>query len=174
VARLRWYRRRSGALAASLAPLALGACIYGFAGGGFAPHLKTVAILPFENLTTEPALTREVSEAVREALEGRLGLRVAAEATADALVRGRVVRYDPQEPLAFTAGEGQANVNVTKRQVLLTVDVEIVDQKEGRTVWQRQGLSVVGEYTVPRETEGRRLALQKLVNDIVDGAQSQW
>jgi len=172
VAQLRFYRRRFGVVAVSVAPLALGACLYGFAGGGFAPHLKTVAILPFENLTPEPTLTREVSEAVREALESRLGLRVAGEATADALVRGRVVRYDPEVPIAFTPGQGQATV--TKRQVQLTVDVEIVDQKEGRTVWQRQGLSVVGEYDPGREADGRKLALQKLVNDIVDGAQSQW
>jgi TolB-like protein len=148
------------------------ACLYGFAGGGFAPHLKTVAILPFDNLTADPTLTREVSEAVRDALESRLGLRVAAEATADALVRGRVVRYEPGIALAVQAGEGSFRVN--KRQVQLVVDVELIDQKEGRTVWQRQGLSVIGEYDEGREAEGRRIALQKLITEIVDGAQSQW
>lgn len=163
---------RRASAAAILASLLSGACLYGFAGGGFAPHLKTVAILPFENLTPDPALTREVSEAVREALESRLGLRVAAEATADALVRGRVVRYEPGIALAVQAGEG--SFRVTRRQVQLTVDVELVDQKEGRTVWQRQGLSVIGEYDEPREADGRRIALQKLMNEIVDGAQSQW
>ena len=172
MAQPRFFRRRSGAVAASLAPLALGACLYGFAGGGFAPHIKTVAILPFENLTPEPTLTREVSEAVREALESRLGLRIASESKADALVRGRVVRYDAEVPVSFIPGQGQADV--TKRQVQLTVDVEIVDQKEQRTVWQRQGLSVVGEYVPSHEADGRKIALQKLVNDIVDGAQSQW
>ncbi|MDP3910248.1 MAG: LptE family protein, partial [Gemmatimonadales bacterium] len=83
-----------------MAPLLLGACLYGFAGGVL-PNVKTVAILPFENDTPEPALTQEVSEAVREALEGRLGLRVAAEAGADAIVRGRVVRYEPDLPVAI-------------------------------------------------------------------------
>jgi hypothetical protein len=131
-----------------------------------------VAILPFDNDTPEPALTQEVSEAVREALEGRLGLRVASEATADAVVRGRVVRYEPDVPLAFQPGQGQ--VNVTRRKVQLTVDVEIVNQREGKTLWQRQGLAVDGEYDPPQEAQGRKLALQKLVNDIVDGAQSQW
>lgn len=167
----RSFRRRFGA-AASLAPLLASACLYGFAGGGFAPHLKTVAILPFENLTPDPALTREVSEAVRDALESRLGLRVAAEATADALVRGRVVRYEPGIALAVQAGEGTFRVN--KRQVQLIVDVELIDQKEGRTVWQRQGLSVIGEYDEGREAEGRRIALEKLITEIVTGAQSQW
>jgi hypothetical protein len=131
-----------------------------------------VAILPFENDTPEPALTQEVSQAVREALEGRLGLRVASEATADALVRGRIVRYDPAVPLAFQAGQGQ--VNVTRRKVQLVVDVEMVNQHEGKTLWQRQGLAVEGEYEPPQEPQGRKLALQKLVVHIVDGAQSQW
>ena len=164
--------RRCGAAAASAATLVVGACLYGFAGGGFAPHIRTVAIVPFDNQTPEPSLTQEVNDAVREALEGRLGLRLAGEANADALVRGRVVRYEPDLPLAFQTGQGQATV--TRRQVQLTVDVEIIDQREGKTLWQRQGLSVVGEYLPPQEAEGRKIALQKLVNDIVDGAQSQW
>ena len=131
-----------------------------------------MAILPFENDTPEPALTQEVSTAVREALEGRLGLRVAGEATADAIVRGRVVRYDAGLPVAFQPGQG--NVTVTRRKVQLTVDVEIENRREGKTVWKRQGLSVDGEYDPPQEVQGRKVALQKLVNDIVDGAQSQW
>ncbi len=131
-----------------------------------------MAILPFENDTPEPALTQEVNDAVREAIEGRLGLRLAGEATADAVVRGRVVRYEPDLPVAFQPGQGQ--VTVTRRKVQLTVDVEIVNQREGKTVWKRQGLSVDGEYDPPQEAQGRKLALQKLVNDIVDGAQSQW
>lgn len=109
---------------------------------------------------------------MREALEDRLGLRLAGEASADAVVRGRVVRYDPDVTRALRPGEGRAEV--TQREVQLTVDVEIVDQKEGKTLWARRGLTVVGAYEPPRETEGRRIALQKLVTDIVDGAQSQW
>lgn len=109
---------------------------------------------------------------MREALESRLGLRVAGEASADALVRGRVVRYEPDLPVAVQPGLGRANV--TRRKVQLTVDVEIVNQREGKTVWKKQGLMVEGEYDPPQDAQGRKLALQKLVNDIVDGAQSQW
>ncbi|HEY3280196.1 MAG TPA: LptE family protein [Gemmatimonadales bacterium] len=169
--RRRSSRRRFGAAAASVLGLGLAGCIYGFAGGGI-PNVKTVAILPFDNDTPEPTLTQEVSEAVREAFQGRLGLRIAGEATADALVRGRIVRYEPGIASAVVPGLGRSDV--TKRRVQLTVDVEIVDQREGKTLWKRQGLSVDGEYNPPLEAQGRKLALQKLVNDIVDGAQSQW
>jgi hypothetical protein len=135
-------------------------------------HIRTVAILPFDNRTGEPALAQEVSEAIATAVQGRLGLQPASEATADAIVRGEIVRYDPDIPLSYEAGQGQ--VQVTRRRVQITVNVEIFDQRQGKAIWQRSGLSVDGEYQPPAEVAGRQLALQKLVNDIVEGAQSQW
>jgi lipopolysaccharide assembly LptE-like protein len=169
--RRRSFHRRCGAAGASALALVLAGCLYHFSGGGV-PNVKTVAILPFDNQTPEPALTKEVNDAVREAFEGRLGLREAGERGADAVVRGRVLRYEPDIPIAIQPGRGQ--VSVTQRKVQLSVDVEIIDQRDGRTVWQRQGLTVEGEYDPPKEVDGRKIALQKLVNDIVDGAQSQW
>jgi hypothetical protein len=131
-----------------------------------------VAILPFENDTPDPTLTNDVNTAVTDAVENRLGLRAAGQSNADAVVRGRVVRYDPDVPLAFQPGIGTATV--TQRQVQITVDVQIVDQRTGRTLWEHQGLSLVGAYNPPQETDGRKIALQLLENEIVDGAQSQW
>lgn len=171
-----WTLRQSfrpifGAIAISATVLSLSACPYGFHGGTL-PNVRTVAILPFDNDTPEPALTQEVTESVRLALEGRLGLRLAKEDNADAIVRGRVVRYEPDVPQAVLPGQGQ--VTVTKRKVQLVIDVEIVNQREGTTVWKRQGLSVDGDYDPPNERDGRKAALAKLVQQIVDGAQSQW
>ena len=165
-------RRTSGCLIA-LSLLAAPGCAYGFAGGGFPPDVSTVAVLPFDNLTSEPTLTQEVLEAVREAVERRLGLRAAGEANADAVVRGRITRYDPDLPVAYTGNE-QNQVTVTRRMVQLAVTVEIVDQRSGRTLWQRPSLTVDGDYDPGNEPEGQRRALEKLTTDIVDGAQSQW
>jgi hypothetical protein len=158
--------------AAALLSLA-GAC-YGFAGGGLPPHVRTVAILPFENLTAEPLLTQQVAEALREAVQGRLGLRPASEANADAVVRGTITRYEPDIPLSFQPGGAGQRVEVTARRVQLTLRVEIYDQREGRALWTRESMMVDGEYDPPNEEAGRRRALEKLVTDIVDGAQSQW
>jgi len=52
--------------------------------------------------------------------------------------------------------------------------VEIVDQTNGKTLWQRKGLSAEGEYAERNEPDGRRQALERIVNDVIDGAQSQW
>jgi len=148
-------------------------CLYGFAGGGLPGHIRTVAILPFDNQTPEPSLTQEVNEAIREAMEGRLGLRLSGEENADAIVRGTITRYAADIPLSFQAGQ-TGNVTVTRRRVQLSLSVEIYDQLEGRVLWERSGLQVDGEYDPPSEEQGRERALEKLVSDIVDGAQSQW
>jgi lipopolysaccharide assembly LptE-like protein len=156
-----------------LSTLVLGGCLYGFAGGGLPPSIKTVAVLPFDNQTPEPTLTQEISQAVREAVERRLGLRQSAEARADAVVRGSITRYDPDVPVAYQADEDR-EVNVTQRQVQITVTVEILDQKAGKPLWQRSGLVAKGNYDAGQEAEGRRKALDDLVVNIVEGAQSQW
>jgi hypothetical protein len=140
--------------------------------------VKTVAVLPFDNLTAEPALQQEVNIAVREAVQDRLGLLEASENQADAVVRGVIRRYEPDLPVAFTGSQDPAdrNVNVTRRLVQLTVDVEIFDQRASRALWQRPGLTVEGDYDTQggRELDGRRKALDRLTISIVEGAQSQW
>jgi Lipopolysaccharide-assembly len=157
---------------AGLSALALSGC-YGFAGGGLPPSIKTVAVLPFDNQTPEPTLTQEISRAVREAVEQRLGLRQASEARADAVVRGAITSYNPDVPVAYTGGEDR-EVNVTRRQVQISVSVEILDQRQGKPLWKSSGLLVKGDYDPGQEAEGRRKALDDLVVNIVEGAQSQW
>lgn len=111
---------------------------------------------------------------MRAAVQGRLGLRQAGEASADAVVRGSISRYDPDVPVAFTGGNN-SQVTVTKRLVQVTVTVEIVT-RDGKSLWQRSGMTLEGDYEPGRDTEAlaRGRALSKLVTNIVDGAQSQW
>lgn len=165
----------SGAVRSALALALLaaaGGCLYGFHGGGLPADVRTVAVLPFDNRTGEPALTQEVFVAIQDAVSSRLGLRPVAETQADAVVRGEIVRYEPDIPLSYQAGQGQ--VEVTRRRVQITIDVEIFDQKQGKTLWRQSGLTVDGEYQPPAEADGRKVALAKLVTQVVEGAQSQW
>jgi hypothetical protein len=153
---------------------------YGFTGGGLPPGIRTIAVLPFENLTPEPILTQEINRAVREAVQSRLGLRQAGENQADAIVRGTISRYEPAVAVGISSsprGAGQQNqVSVTSSNVQITVTVTILDQREGRTLWERSGLMVEGIYDTSRESEtrGRERALDRLIQQIVEGAQSQW
>ena len=166
-------RRLSGSLLLlSLSLLALGGC-YGFAGGGLPPGIRTVAVLPFDNLTPEPTLTQEVQTAVRDAVEGRLGLRQSGEQSADAIVKGSIQRYEPDLPVAYQ-GVQNNQVDVTRRLVQITVNVEISNQRTGKILWQRSGLTLQGDYAIGQEASGHQKAYNQLVTNIVEGAQSQW
>ena len=153
--------------------LALGGCPYSFHGGGLPSDLKTVAVLPFDNRTGEPALTQEVFTAMQDAVSSRLGLRQVNEDQADVVVRGEITSYEPDLPLSYQTGQ-QGAVVVTRRRVQLTINVEIYDQKAGKPIWRQSGLTVDGEYNPPVETDGRKAAIAKLETTVVEGAQSQW
>lgn len=162
--------RRFGLISA--AAFVLNGCFYGFSGGGLPSHVHTVAIIPFENLTSNPELQREIAEALRAQLRDRLGLRDAAESHANAIVRGTIQRYETDIPVGFSATNKQQTS--AKRQLQLTVDIEMVDQITGKTLWQRKGLSADGQYEERGEAAGRKQAIDRIVGDIIQGAQSQW
>ena len=155
-----------------LVVLVQAACLYGFVGGGLPDHIDTVAVLPFDNDTPVSVLPQELHSQLRPGVESRLGLRSTAESRADAVVRGRVVRYDPDIPIAYSADPNQ-QVSA-RRRLEIAIDVEILDQTTGKTVWNRRGLVAQGDYDERQEVEGRRRAIEKLVREIVEGAQSQW
>ncbi len=162
---------RSGAY--SLVLLGLLGCIpYGFTGGGLPSHVRTVAILPFENQTATPELQRELAEALRTRINDRHGLREASESKASALVRGTIHRYETDIPIGFDATNKSATS--AKRMLHLVVDIEMVDQVTGKTLWQRKNLQAEGQYEERDEAGGRKQAIDRIVNDLVEGAQSQW
>jgi hypothetical protein len=158
----------------NIALVLLAACgvRYGFSEGAFPSHVRTMAVLPFDNQTSTPELQSELFEEMRKELQRRLGVRDAAQDRADALVRGTIVAYDADVPVAFSADPRQAVS--ARRRLQVTIDVEILDQTTGKTLWQRKALKAEGEYAERAEAEGRREAIKRIVNDIVEGAQSQW
>ena len=162
-------RRLIGAL--FLLPL-LGGCLYGFAGGDLPPHVRTVAVLPFENETSSPELPLEMQAAMRQGLQSRLGLRDAPEDRANAVVRGRITRFELDAAAGFSANPNQSTS--ARRRLRVQVDVEIVDQVTGKVLWTRTGMQADGEYSDRGEAQGRKQAIDRIVNDVIEGAQSQW
>jgi hypothetical protein len=165
--------RRSGLSIGSALLLLLAATScrfpYGFKGGGLPPEIDTMAILPFENKTPSSTLQQELLTQMRSELRRRLGVRDAAENEAKAIVRGTIQSYEQDIPVGFSTQTTSA-----RRRLQITVDVEIFDVRKGKILFSRKGLRGEGEYAERADAEGRRLAIEKLVNDIVDGAQSQW
>lgn len=168
---MRRFGVRSSLLIALVASLGCGVH-YGFAGGGLPSNIRTMAVLPFDNQTTSPEVQRELLDFMRKELQRRLGVRDASETRADAVVRGVISAYDVDVPVAVSANPSQAVT--ARRRLQVTVDVEIVQQANGRVLFQRKGMRGEGDYDERAEPEGRRQAIEKIVNDIVEGAQSQW
>jgi hypothetical protein len=164
--------RRSGACSAAALILSLSGCLYGFAGGGLPPKIHTVAVIPFENLTSIPEVQQELAVALRTQLKDRLGLREASETRASAVVRGTIQRYEADIPIGYSATN--KNQTSARRQLQISVDIEMIDQSTGKALWQRKGLVGEGQYEERGEATGRRQAIERIVNEVIQGAQSQW
>ncbi len=169
---LRSGGRKAALLAVVASAFTLGGCVYGFAGGGLPPSVRSIAIIPFDNQTPSAELQQEFMARLRRELRSRLGVREAGEAQASAVVRGLITRYEPDIPIAFSSDRTQSVA--ARRKLMLTIDIEIYDQTAGRVLWSRKGMSAEGEYAERAEADGRRQAIEKLVNDVIEGAQSQW
>ncbi len=168
--------RRALILASLTAALASSGCLYSFRAGSFPPpHIKTIAVAPFENETTRFELSGEVYEQLFRNLPRALGIRTAGEDIADAVVRGTIVRYDVVAPNYRAGAEGQA-AEVLQRQVNITVRIEIVDLVNNVVLWEDRSVIAQGQFLEASETEevGRAEAIELLVQKIVDGAQSNW
>ncbi len=166
---------KRASLAVVLTALAASGCLYSFSGGGGLPqHIQTVYVPPVDNQTARFTLTERLTQALLEAVRGRLGGQVAAEEQADAVVRVSLTGYDDQA-MNFEAREG-VGADVFQRRITLVASVEIVDQVRDQTLWSSGSVRGTGEYAPEQETEetGIELALENLLQKIVDGAQSQW
>lgn len=163
----RWWITSFLALVAS-------ACVYTFSGGGGLPgHVDSIAILPFENQTTQFTLTQELTQSLQDVVPAKLGLRPSDQASADAVLRGTILRYDERATNYQQDPDGPV---IFQREVTIAVRVEIYDATKEEVIWEAGSLSGAGQYLPDSQPEevGRQLAIDNLVTAIIDGAQSQW
>lgn len=172
-------RRRVGPRGAAAAALALlvatAGCVYGFSGGGGLPeHIETIYVPPVKNQTTRFALSERVTQRLLDAVGGRLGAQTASENRADAVIRVTLTDYS-DEALSFEAQE-DVGADVFQRRVTLVASVEIEDRVRDNTMWSSASVRGTGEYAPEQEREdvAVEIAVEDLVQRIVNGAQAQW
>ena len=160
---------------AALVLLPMLAGCYSFSGGGgFPSDVETVFISTFENRTTQFDLEQQLFRKMTETLPPSLGVRVAGEQNADAIVRGRIVRYDDAAQ-SYRPGQ-QGTVENVQHQITIVVAIEIVHVARNEILWESQSITGRGEYQPDRQTDevARNRAVEALIQAIIDGAQSQW
>jgi hypothetical protein len=174
-------RRKSGRRAAEIVMtlalgLAISACNYGFEGGGFPPHIRTIYIAPFENQTPQFDLDERLYARMLEELPRKLGVRVAGEEHADAIVEGVISRYDDVAQAYNPAAGGQAGTTTAANEVQIGVSVRLIDVREHLIRWESSRLTGRGTYRPDSQSDeiGQLAAIASIIEQIIDGAQSQW
>lgn len=167
--------RRSVAVLALVVGSALPGCNYGFQGGGFPPHIRTIYIEPFENETPQFDLETLLFQALVDELPGQLGLQIVGEETADAVLRGSVTRYDDAAQ-NYRADANRPGGNILSHEVRITISAELIDIRDNVIRWEARSLTGRGQYNPTSEQDelGQRNAIENLIEQIIDGAQSQW
>jgi hypothetical protein len=169
-------RRARAASALLAAALLLSGCIYKFTGGGLPSNIRTVYVDLFDNTTPYDFLRSDVQRQLQDQLPRNLGLRLASQQTADAIVRGKLSGYD-EAVTNFDPSASGGRINSNQTRVQITFDAEIYDVKADKVIWQGSSISAIGLFSREKGESvevGRRKALEDLVQKLIEGAQSQW
>lgn len=153
----------------------IAACNYTFSGGGgLPPNIETVYVPPVENDTPIFDLTEGLTQGLLDAARSRMGVQLASEQNADAIITATIIGYR-DSAINFEAQEN-VGAEVFERRVSITARVEIRDLASNEIIWSGPGTTGIGEYTPATETEqvGQAIALDNLIQKVIDGAQSQW
>ena len=137
--------------------------------------MRTVAVLPFDNETPVPELQRELFDAHAAAsCSNRLNLRDAAESKADAVVRGTIVRTTIDVPIGYSA-DPRAGDDRARGSCSSSSTSRSSTRRRGKhAAASARASSAKGEYAERDEAGGRRQAIDEIIADIIEGAQSQW
>jgi outer membrane lipopolysaccharide assembly protein LptE/RlpB len=168
------FRASSLLLLSAVALLA--ACNYGFqGGGGFPPHVRTIYIAPIDNQTVQFDVDQQIFRLMSERLPRSLGVRLAGERAADAIVRSTVTGYEDVAQ-NYRPGQQQGSVEVIENQVQIRLSIQILDVQRNVILYESNGITGRGAYRPDSQTEesARNRAIELLIQQIIDGAQSQW
>jgi hypothetical protein len=170
------YFQASARLAALMALVMVGGCNYGFTGGGgFPSHVRTIYIAPLENRTVQFDIDQQIYREMSERLPRALGVRLAGERAADAIMRATVTAYEDVAQ-NYRPGQQQGTVEVTQHQIQIRLNLQIIDVRDNVILYESQGITGRGEYNPDSQADdvARIRAIETLIQQIIDGAQSQW
>lgn len=144
-------------------PLLLAGLAAGCAGyrlgppSGIVPGSKTLQVLPFQNLTTEPRLVEPLVRALRRQFQQEGTFRLATHGAAEVAVSGEILRYE-RRPVSY-----QPRDVLTTRdyELHLTARVRAVDRATGRTHLDREirGRTTLRAGADPTSAERQALPL---------------
>jgi outer membrane lipopolysaccharide assembly protein LptE/RlpB len=131
-------------LGLAVALVCLPACGYHIAGSqvGLPPEVRTLGVGSIANFSREYGLEKVLAFAMEREIAIRRQLRFSNDpAAADALLNG-TIRDVNVRPVAFDSTD-----RAVQYEIGLTLDVTLIDQRDGRVLWQATGLRDTDEYS---------------------------
>jgi hypothetical protein len=138
-------RRLAIRLVVLVALAAASGCGYSLAGRGsfLPPHIQTIGVPMFTNLTPVVDVERRVTERVRSELIGRGKYKVETAASGvDAVLSGEISSIIIQ-PSAFNASR-----QAIRYQFVVTAKIEFRDVKENKVIWSNPSMQFREEFPV--------------------------
>jgi hypothetical protein len=144
---------------------------YSFTGASVPPHLKTVAIPLFEDVSGfgEAGLRERFTQKVVEYFRTDNNLEIGERLTADSIIEGSIIQVTDAPSVIG------GNDIVRTRRVTVTVRATFTDMKLRKKVWEKD-FSNWGEYTQGQQTRDVALtdAVNKVAEDILLETVSGW
>lgn len=142
--------------------IVLAGCTYSVYSSGY-PHLKTISVKSFENITTEYILEEKVFNSLSDSFsnDGRLSL---VSISPDCILEGEILDYS-NEVLSY------AGSSVDEYQVQILFSVTFTDLQKNIIIWQNQSLLLKETYSAsdPNITyKTEELAQDKIITDLFD------
>ena len=119
--------------------LLVGGCGYTM-GGNLPPHIKTIAVPMFRNLTQQPTIEDVMTQAVVSAFANTGRLKVVSLAQADSILEGEVVEYNV-ESIAF-----DTSINAQVYRLRVRLNIQFRDVRNNTMLWKQDGLEERSDF----------------------------
>ncbi len=130
------------------------------------PHIKTVAVPIFENVTLEKGVEEMLTSEIINVLQENRQLSITAERRADSVILGEITHYR-QVPFSYDTSE-----EVQEYKVEIIARVEYEDKKKRKTLWSEERILGWATYfvteTAGQEVEEEEDAQQRAVEMIAE------
>jgi len=148
-------------LVAVVVIVASNAGCYSFTGASVPPHLKTVAIPLFEDVSGfgEAGLREKFTQKVLDLFRSDGNLEIGERLTANSILEGSIIQVTDAPSVIG------GNDIVRTRRVTVTVRASFTDMTLRKKVWEKD-FSNWGEYTQGQQT--RDIALTEAVNKVAE------
>jgi len=132
--------------------------------------IKSIAIPLFDDQSTEGNIRERITDQLAKGFSADNTIKVAREQQADGILRGVVVSYS-REPYNYTNTEV-----VTEYICRISLNVQFVNRRSEKVIWEEKGMSNWGTYNADTENEdlGKSRAIDKLVEDIINKTVKGW